>query len=80
MSRLKHAKELAQRQGLTVLEVVQTKGDHIRVRASNSMGWVANFILPATPSDWRGERNKAAEFRRFARGTYSPNARQGANT
>ncbi len=31
-------------------------------------------------SKWNGERNKAAEFRRFARGTYSPNARQGANT
>lgn len=72
MSRKRHVKELAEREGLTVVDVKQTGGNHICVRASNTLGWVANFILPLTPGDHRAERNKVAEFRRFAQGRENP--------
>lgn len=60
--------KIATEEGLTVTKTEPTRSSHIRIEARNSLGQEAFFICPSTPSDYRGLKNKRAEFRRFARG------------
>lgn len=70
--RIFDARQLVEREGLTVLEIAHTRAMHIRVRVRNKSGVCANFFVASTPSDWRGSRNIRSELRRFAKGLFNP--------
>lgn len=59
--------------GLAILGLGHTGGGHIKatvVRPSD--GVKASFIFANTPGEYRGDKNKLAELRRFGRGTFNP--------
>ena len=58
--------------GLVLASVEVPRSCHYHVRATRPDGLTAMFVLPSTPSDWRGLKNKLAELKRFARGDYTP--------
>lgn len=58
---------LIARAGLTVDGEAVVGGSHIKVSLRNAQGVSRQFIFAATPSDWRGDHNKLALLRRFAR-------------
>lgn len=52
--------------GVTVDAVRLNGRGHIEAQVTYN-GHRTRFVAPATPSDWRGVRNKAAEVRRWIR-------------
>lgn len=58
--------------GLALVEIDKPRSSHYHVRAARPDGVTALFVLPSTPSDPRGLKNKLADLKRFARGDYNP--------
>lgn len=65
MNKLKHYREMIEGAGLAVDRIVQGKHFKFYVRAPDGEPHV--FIAPRTGSDWRGDKNKLAQLRLFAR-------------
>lgn len=57
--------ELARAEGLEVERVEHNRHFKLYVRAPD--GTPAVFAAPTSPSDWRGDKNKRAQLRKFAR-------------
>lgn len=58
--------------GLALVGLDRPRSSHYHLTLRRADGVAAMFILPSTPSDWRGLKNKVAELKRFARGDYNP--------
>lgn len=66
------ARELVQAAGLDLLEMAVSGGSHLRVTIRRPDGATVVSFFALTPSDRRGQLNKLAELRRFARGAFNP--------
>jgi|GEM_PF-2388337 len=60
--------KLIESAGLKVLRLVMTGSCHIKAFILTPDGRTPFVVFPATPSDWRGQKNKLAELKRIARG------------
>ena len=72
MKREREVKKLVEAAGLTLVSIAHSGGNHIKAVVQNHDGGQFITFHPLTPSDRRGEKNKLAELRRFARGILSP--------
>lgn len=58
--------------GLQCLELSTTGGNHYAVRAQLKCGTTTKkIVFSNTPGDFRGDKNRLAQLRRFAAGTES---------
>jgi hypothetical protein len=60
-------KAMIEKAGLQCERLEVTGGNHIAARLRNGACLVRKFIFAATPSDRRGDLNRVAMLRRFAR-------------
>ncbi|WP_418122263.1 hypothetical protein [Variovorax sp. 160MFSha2.1] len=58
---------LVERCGLELLQTSMTGQGHLKLTVRAPNGKTRAFAVASTPSDWRGEKNQEAEFKRFAR-------------
>lgn len=72
MKREREVRKLVERAGLRLVSCAHTGGNHVKATVQRPDGAVFMTIHPLSPSDWRGERNKLAELKRFAAGAASP--------
>lgn len=72
MKREREVKKLVEAAGLTLVSITHSGGTHLKAIVQNSGGGQFISFHALTPSDHRGEKNKLAELRRYARGVLSP--------
>lgn len=72
MKREREVRNLVERAGLKLVSCSHTGGNHVKATVQRSDGAVFMTIHPLSPSDWRGEKNKLAELKRFAAGVINP--------
>lgn len=65
----RRARELITKAGLELRSIVQAGSKHYRAVVAAPDGRTTKVFFCSTPSDWRGDRNKLAELRRFLNGT-----------
>lgn len=63
-------KDLAERSGLTVLDVDFTRGGHQKLTVQAPDGRTKVFSMSATASDFRTNERRKCDFRKFLRGIY----------
>ncbi len=74
--KFKHQRELERMiaaEGLEIIgEICVTAGNHLQVCCKAPNGKTQKFSMSSTPSDWRADRKRQADFRRFARANPKP--------
>lgn len=65
-SRERAIKSMISTSGLLCKSLEVTGGNHVAARLQAADNTSRKFIFSATPSDWRGDRNRMAMLRRFA--------------
>lgn len=71
------ARDLVAAAGLDVRSMTKSGSGHIKVEVAAPDGRTTLAYFANTPSDYRGNRNKLADLRRFARGDVSPKHNDG---
>lgn len=65
-SRERAIKSMISTAGLICQSLEITGGNHVSARLQAADKTCRKFIFSATPSDWRGDRNRMSMLRRFA--------------
>lgn len=70
-NREREIRRMVESSGLQCLELSTTGGNHYAVRAQLKCGTTKKIVFSNTPGDFRGDKNRLAQLRRFAAGTES---------